>query len=809
MSDQTSNQIVDRLLALEERWEQIELRVRRVEQRLNMSPEQPVTQSIAPALPRVPIVPPPHIRPSGATAAPQAGITRPVSSPKMKADDLEYKIGLTGLLRGGAAVVVLALVYLVGLAISRGYITPSVQFVGEIGLCLGFMVFGQIKRFEREEFGQLMIGIGSCGLFLSAAGGDLAKHLYSDETMVGMFVALSLLNLAYSWAKSTRSFLTIGMLGGFSASMMPMKVHNQTMDLVLHLLILVPSLAVILRNQWNGMAAAAYGFSIFSLIPMVGFAEHGELRIATLAITSTLCAWGYARTWKGSTFDPICAFSVVPVSIAALWMLTVHHVGHHTPIILGLSLLVGTSAFAIPKDTGNRGALWMASAVTACLISPMGLIPFQASLAYSAIAIGLALVAIRFDQLKAVYLSASALSFSIIAYLQPWNLPDFKYTLSQESGMLLMMMGATIAAAVVVHRKTSNLVPVPIFGGLLVLAMFERLGAIRLYAIENPYAHQVANIAPAYCLALAILGISYSYPSLKLLRIVAVLALGWSALCYVGLVLDSSVLWWFDSGLIVSLMVAFGLVLSGGIRSGGSSERAFSINLYGTVFSLLIYRLVFVLVEAPALRHVLGDADSILISGMIVALLATVGSRRFILHSTLVQGWLSIGLAGLAGSYLRESSITSYPAVIGLQLTYFIVLALLTQATWRFVKVRSMSLGTSTLLAWLVVSQMSEFITHLPHVGLQSQAAMSLAWTVLALGLMTSGFRFRVSILRYWGLGVFGTTLVKVFAFDLSNLDPGVRVAILLVLGLGMIGAGYWYIRTKGSVDVPDDQNLA
>ena len=90
---------------------------------------------------------------------------------------------------------------------------------------------------------------------------------------------------------------------------------------------------------------------------------------------------------------------------------------------------------------------------------------------------------------------------------------------------------------------------------------------------------------------------------------------------------------------------------------------------------------------------------------------------------------------------------------------------------------------------------------------MQEQAALTLGWTLLAIGLMTVGFRFKVPVLRYWGIGVFALTLGKVFAFDLANLDPGIRVCLLLLLGIGMIGAGYWYIRMKGSGDLTSDES--
>jgi len=157
-----------------------------------------------------------------------------------KVDDLEYKLGLTGLLRGGAVVTIVGLIYLVALAASRHQVSPAMQFAGEIVLCLAFMAVGFIKRNEKEEFGQLMVGIGSCGMFLSFAGGHLYKHLFSGETLVGLFLCLSFANLAFGQWRASRSFVAIGMIGGFIAAMMPMHRFNPSLDATLQFLVLVP-----------------------------------------------------------------------------------------------------------------------------------------------------------------------------------------------------------------------------------------------------------------------------------------------------------------------------------------------------------------------------------------------------------------------------------------------------------------------------------------------------------------------------------------------------------------------------------------
>jgi uncharacterized membrane protein len=85
-------------------------------------------------------------------------------------------------------------------------------------------------------------------------------------------------------------------------------------------------------------------------------------------------------------------------------------------------------------------------------------------------------------------------------------------------------------------------------------------------------------------------------------------------------------------------------------------------------------------------------------------------------------------------------------------------------------------------------------------IGLKTAPALTLAWIVFAIALIALGFIYKARYLRFWSFGVFASALVKIFLYDLADLDPGVRVILLMVLGMGMVGAGYWYIRTQTGV---------
>lgn len=73
------------------------------------------------------------------------------------------------------------------------------------------------------------------------------------------------------------------------------------------------------------------------------------------------------------------------------------------------------------------------------------------------------------------------------------------------------------------------------------------------------------------------------------------------------------------------------------------------------------------------------------------------------------------------------------------------------------------------------------------------QVAFSIFWSVFAVSSVVAGFRFRTAGLRYFGLGLFAVTLLKVVLLDMSQVQTGYRVLSFLGLGLLMMGTSVLY----------------
>jgi uncharacterized membrane protein len=72
---------------------------------------------------------------------------------------------------------------------------------------------------------------------------------------------------------------------------------------------------------------------------------------------------------------------------------------------------------------------------------------------------------------------------------------------------------------------------------------------------------------------------------------------------------------------------------------------------------------------------------------------------------------------------------------------------------------------------------------------------VSLAWLVMAVAFFLSGMRIERQNIRYGGLIIMIVTVLKVFIFDLEELEGLWRIASLMGLGFCLVGIGWLYTR--------------
>jgi hypothetical protein len=73
------------------------------------------------------------------------------------------------------------------------------------------------------------------------------------------------------------------------------------------------------------------------------------------------------------------------------------------------------------------------------------------------------------------------------------------------------------------------------------------------------------------------------------------------------------------------------------------------------------------------------------------------------------------------------------------------------------------------------------------------QVALSSFWAIFAVACVLLGFRVRAAELRYFGLGLFALTLLKVVLIDMSQVQAGYRILSFMVLGALLMGTSVLY----------------
>ncbi len=797
MADQAIDPVVERLRAVESHLQSINLRVGAIERTLGMAVTKAVeTPPVAPPVIFVPPPEPPRFQPVVTKLNPDpkpTPVAREIS--EKWSDELESKIGRIGLRWGGALMIVLAMIYMVALAISRGYITPTIQFGGELALCFTFIAVGLIKHNEREEFGQLLVGIGSCGLYLSFAGGDLAKHLYGDRILVGSFVLLSLLNLAFSWWRSSRSFLGIGMIGGLVASVMPMHEHNQVISVVLHFLILVPAALTVAKNRWMPMAAAMAIASILALCPVVFYNSHWELAVGALFASGLVGAVTYALDWKDNHFDPICSFSGL-VLFAAGGLSMVISLPHHSSLpILILAIAAAAIGWVLKGSEASKQVLTISGLALATILGPVGFHSFPAGLTYAAITIGLGFAAGKVSPKALSILAGVEWALCVGAYFVPWFMNVPAYTVGEETIFLLSLVLATGAWGYGSIKAGPNTEHVSSGAALLLFPMVLRLGSIQLQATHNHFSHTVSLFAPALMFSVILLTLGKQRSWWGLISL-GVLGVAGSMGTYLLLVLDGKLTLLPDTTLLTLLLLS-AIYVGRCLYSKEGDTAQVVISGCGLVVSTLIFRLVFVWSIIPS--HFVGWSRGCIIAGIVVSCIGSACIYRLKWNSLIAHIWVALTIAALMASRVHHNG-NEQPLLDA-------ALALLTLATFYpvvvttapFDQTKKYVTGGTVFLIWLILSKLSIQILGAKLIGLKPDPAMSFGWTAYAVTLMALGFKYKARYLRYWGIGVFTVTLAKVFMVDLSALDSGIRVGVLMLLGLGMLGAGYWYIKNRPS----------
>jgi len=896
MTEERIALIENRLNRMEQMVTGIDARLRRIENpgaRETVSappviwPQQPAVPPVAPQAPTPPVAPPARPVMSPVASAP--------SAPSPARPDAEYRIGAQVLPRIGAVMLLLGVGYLIALGLAGGWITPQMLFGGTVALCLGFVGVGQWKREEREEFGQILTGIGSCGLYLTFAGGHVFQKLYSGETLVGLFMVLSFVNLGYSAWRASRSFLAIGLIGGLAAALMPLDRLNFNLNLGLHFAILVPCALIAARHKWKDIAAWLWLVSSLALLPVLFVAGFNwQLRVLALDLSTLLCVGAYSIAYRKHDFDPTNAAPIVAIAFTALGSFAIHSGLSGAAHLLLFSAALGLSGLAFPAKSDQRNSLLTAAIGVATMLAPFGPEPWVACLILSGCAVGYALLGGYLKNSAWAAGGAVVLGLGCFAYLL--SLYPHVQPLGIELAALAGLMGATcalawsgtrvggasdslmtVAAAVCLPflvRTVESVLVLPSFGltfdfaiavglavatgivlalafasgwgsgskvaacfggftlaayGITLLAHTLMVGAdltflgfvvVMVALVATLESRAQANDTPIAA-ASAIIGLLFA-------RICSVVFKDYTAtpwfvtvpLSLCGYAVANSALARWRQWQTVHVVSGLAWLGAAGVYLARVSDLGFG---FGTELTVLL-TLLGSLLALALLAGRREEGSLVAFSAVTAMLLSRIGVLVLGHGSSLpwqASTILTLSVFATANSALaRRNDWKALHAVSGLGLatavllyartvfdlgfnvnTEAVVLVGLVSSVVAFAalaKPESEGLPfAASLVSWGLFSRLAFLWLTGPLVGMQTNAAVSLSWIVYAVILIAVGFALNIKLVRYAGLAVIGSTVGKVLLIDLAETSPGIRVGVLMALGLAMLGGGYWYIRRR------------
>lgn len=782
MSEDAMDQLSARLAV-------IEARLDTIERRIGLAPtyNRPTYTGPTYTGPTPPAIAPKPFRLS--RPAPTEASPPPARTKIRPPEDTEYFLGAKVLPRVAAGVLILGLIYLVTLLVQNGAITPAMLFGGVCAVCAGFIGLGILKRNEREEFGQILTGVGSCGLYLNFAAGQSFQHLYSGRTLVLLFVVLSLSNLAYSFWRASRAFLAIGLLGGLTAALLPLHDHNFALDATLHFLILIPAALIAARYRWRDVVVWTYALATLAALPMIDTAADWRIAVFTFFGVAVVAASAYAYRFEPVKWDPQIAFVPAAIFGSGLIGFGIRYDLTGAAAVLLYALVAAAAGGLLRNGVAGR-RLALSGVALAAALPPFGFPAQTATLVLAGLSLACAGLSFARFRKELAALAVGELGLALGTYLSlfGWETPAWRY----EIGLLALLLVAALATARAMVRAY-GFSPLGWQAGTAVcVPLLTRLVQLSLGA---PTFHATPELGVTFGL---LLGGAVVVALIGALRIRALTEL-------LGLAIASGLiaLWvvaqnGLEPGLELPLLVLFSVLVTAGAfvtsRRVEAYPKDFTALLAGLVVGTLLLRFGVVVLTLPALG--MTQRGGFALTASLLGVAMALGSKK---EPTALG--LGASLFTVMATFAALGAVGDLPwgEGLGTSAAALIAIVLSTGALRRSPLWQDSVLYASALGAWVLLTRLGILVLTAPEIGLATNAAVTTSWIVTGVALLTVGFLRDFLPLRYSALAIFATTVGKVILVDLANTSQIVKIAVLMALGLAMLGGGYVYIRRRGA----------
>ncbi|HTQ12148.1 MAG TPA: DUF2339 domain-containing protein, partial [Fimbriimonadaceae bacterium] len=484
---------------------------------------------------------------------------------------------------------------------------------------------------------------------LSLAGGHLVQNLFSSEVLVASFVGVSFANLLYGLASKSKAFLTIGIIGGLVAALLPLQENKTVLNGVLTLAIVLPAAYIAARRRWPDMAALLWIGALGSLVPLMMSTVSWEFRVGVVYAASLAAIAAFLYSAERLSFDGRSAVAPALLFASALIGFAIEHNQIGVAHLAGLA--AGAALVSLAAQAGSETRRWMTAA---SVLIPLTVAPYCFTRAECLwILMGLtAGAAILSSAGRSRLLAGQSLVYWVLSLLSYLTVESWSpLSRSEETRVLLGLIPAAAAAAYAAAQRLGKAEPFTIGVMALMMPLVCRLGIV---AITGSPLSSYAELSGAQSLALFALAAVFVARRTRWVSALAAmwLSLGVAVIAYIGAVAANGASTSEDVTLILLLA---GTAVIGLPVANGTAEPDFQKTIMGATgvfLGFLAMRLGYVVASLPQ-------------SPVVPAIAATAAAALYALGASGLGAWKKSEPALITGLVLSAASGVAYLASAG------------------------------------------------------------------------------------------------------------------------------------------------
>lgn len=134
--------------------------------------------------------------------------------------------------------------------------------------------------------------------------------------------------------------------------------------------------------------------------------------------------------------------------------------------------------------------------------------------------------------------------------------------------------------------------------------------------------------------------------------------------------------------------------------------------------------------------------------------------------------------------------------------TNFLIIFLISKEIFDYFELKFEE-ARRALIEYMKIEYMKSFWfveEKIKNLKIQRNMWLSIAWALYSFLIITIGIVKKYKLLRWIALTIFGITVLKVFLFDLSFLKGFPRILSFIILGILLLGVGFFYNKYKDKI---------